>query len=77
MHIVVAEVIDGECVGGIRCASARAGGFNFQACSFNHSAISPYLWNQRITSALTLIIAHAIDVRGILLEHVSFQRFAA
>jgi hypothetical protein len=50
--------------------------FAFQACSFNHSDISP-LWNQRITSGLTLIIAHAIDVRGILLKHVSIQRFAA
>jgi hypothetical protein len=34
-------------------------------------------WNQRITSGRTLIIAHAIDVRRILLEHLSIQRFAA
>jgi len=30
-----------KCVGGISCASARAAGVNFQACSFNHSDISP------------------------------------
>jgi hypothetical protein len=42
-HIVVAEVVDGECVGAFRCASARASGINFQACSFNHSDISPSL----------------------------------
>jgi hypothetical protein len=36
MHIVVADVVDGECVGAFRCESVRAGGFNFQACSFNH-----------------------------------------
>jgi hypothetical protein len=50
--------------------------FAFQACALNHSAISP-LQNQRVTSSMTLIIAHAIDVRSILLEHVSIQRFAA
>src|SRR6187397_48779 len=36
------EVLDGTCVGGIWCASARASGINFQACAFNHSAISPF-----------------------------------
>jgi hypothetical protein len=35
------EVVDRKCVGGIWCASARASGINFQACSFNHSDISP------------------------------------
>ena len=35
------EVVDRKCVGGIWCASARASGVNFQACSFNHSDISP------------------------------------
>src|SRR4051812_30037785 len=38
---VLREVIDGKRVGGIWCASARAAGVNFQACSFNHSDISP------------------------------------
>jgi hypothetical protein len=37
------EVLDRECVGAIWCASARAEGINFQACSFNHSDISPLL----------------------------------
>jgi hypothetical protein len=32
-----------NCVGGIWCASARAARVNFQACSFNHSDISPSL----------------------------------
>ncbi len=35
------EVVDRNCVGGIWCASARATGIYFQACSFNHSDISP------------------------------------
>jgi hypothetical protein len=35
------KVVDGECVGAFRCASARAAGIYFQACSFNHSDISP------------------------------------
>jgi hypothetical protein len=30
-----------KCVGGNSCAPARAAGVNFQACAFNHSAISP------------------------------------
>ena len=38
---MVREVVDRKCVGGIQCASARAKGINFQACSFNHSDISP------------------------------------
>ena len=37
------EVVDGECVGEIWCASACVNGLAFQACSFNHSDISPYL----------------------------------
>ena len=41
MHILVAEVVDGECVGACRCALLSATGINFQACSFNHSDISP------------------------------------
>jgi hypothetical protein len=28
------EVVDRECVGSSQCASARASGINFQACSF-------------------------------------------
>ena len=36
------EVVGRNCVGGIWCASARAGGIDFQACSFNHSDISPF-----------------------------------
>jgi hypothetical protein len=35
------EVVDGDCVDAIWCASARASGINFQACSFNPSDISP------------------------------------
>jgi len=33
------EVVGGNCVSALRCASARASGINFQACSFNHSDI--------------------------------------
>jgi hypothetical protein len=33
----------------IQCASARVKGINFQACSFNHSDISPFKWNQQFT----------------------------
>ena len=40
------EGVDGNCVDAIWCASARASGTNFQACSFNHSDISPCEWNQ-------------------------------
>jgi hypothetical protein len=36
------EVVDGECVGACRCALLSAAGINFQACSFNHSDISPF-----------------------------------
>src|SRR5690349_17822632 len=39
------EVVDRACVGGISYASARAAGVNFQACSFNHSDISPFKIN--------------------------------
>jgi hypothetical protein len=35
------KLIAGTSVGGIWCASARASRINFQACSFNHSDISP------------------------------------
>src|SRR5688572_900372 len=41
--LMLLEVVDRECVGAFRCASARASGINFQACSFNHSDISPSL----------------------------------
>jgi hypothetical protein len=34
-----------NCVGGMRCASARVSGIFFQACSFNHSDISPFRIN--------------------------------
>jgi hypothetical protein len=34
-----------QCVGAVRCGSARASGINFQACSFNHSDISPFRIN--------------------------------
>jgi hypothetical protein len=40
-QIVVAELFDGKCVVTLECPSARASGINFQACAFNHSAISP------------------------------------
>jgi hypothetical protein len=43
------ELVDWKWVGGIWCASARADGINFQACSFNHSDISPFKWNQQFT----------------------------
>jgi hypothetical protein len=39
---VLREVVDRKCVGGIWCASARANGINFQACSIDHSDISPF-----------------------------------
>ena len=39
--LMLREVVDGNCVDAIWCASARASGTNFQACSFNHSDISP------------------------------------
>ena len=32
MHIVVAEVVDGNCFGARRCGPARAAGIYFQAC---------------------------------------------
>src|SRR2546423_8557071 len=40
------EVVDRECVGGISCASARAAAVNFQACSIDHSDISPFRINK-------------------------------
>src|SRR4029453_1023080 len=39
--LMLREVVDRKCVGGIQYASARAKGINFQACSFNHSDVSP------------------------------------
>ncbi len=51
MRTDVVEVIGSKCVGAISCASARAAGFDFQACSFNHSDISPFK-NQRLASGL-------------------------
>jgi len=39
------EVVDEECVGACRCALLSATGINFQACSFNHSDISPFRIN--------------------------------
>ena len=39
---MLGQIVDRKCVGGIWCASARARGINFQACSFNHSDISPF-----------------------------------
>jgi hypothetical protein len=45
------EVVDRNYVGGIRCASARAAGVNFQACSFNHSDISPFEQNQQFSGS--------------------------
>ena len=53
------EVVDQECVGGIWCASARVSGINFQACSFNHSDISPHL-ESTTCERLLQIIAHAV-----------------
>jgi hypothetical protein len=39
------KVLDQEYVGAFRCASARAAGTNFQACSIDHSDISPFRIN--------------------------------
>ena len=39
------EVVELDCVGGFRCASGRASEIYFQACSFNHSDISPFRIN--------------------------------
>ena len=39
------EVVDRECVGAFQCASARTNGINFQACSIDHSDISPFRIN--------------------------------
>jgi len=39
-HPLLREVLGGNCVSAFRCASARASGINFQACSFNHSDIT-------------------------------------
>jgi hypothetical protein len=40
------ELVDRECVGEIQCASARAAGVNFQACSIEHSDISSFRINE-------------------------------
>ena len=45
MHIVVAEAVDRKCVDTCRWALLRAAGFALQACSFNHSDISPFRIN--------------------------------
>src|SRR5437764_11413618 len=72
---VLREVVDRECVGGIWCASARAAGVNFQACAFNHSAISPSLES-------TICERSGSDYRKTLLqillfcETICIQRFA-
>ena len=39
------EVVERWCVGACRCALLSAAGINFQACSFNHSDISPFRIN--------------------------------
>ena len=39
------KLLIGNCVGTFRCASARAGGVDFQACSIDHSDISPFKIN--------------------------------
>jgi hypothetical protein len=46
------EVVNRKCVGGIRCASARVNGINFQASSIDHSDNSPPE-NQRVASGLS------------------------
>ena len=35
------KIVDGECIDASRCASACAAGISFQACSIDHSDISP------------------------------------
>jgi len=40
-----------NCVGGMRYASAPAGGVDFQACSIDYADISP-LWNQPVADGL-------------------------
>jgi hypothetical protein len=57
------EVVDRECVGGFRCASARASGINFQACSIDRSDISPFKINELRT--VDQIIAYAGDFRDL------------
>jgi hypothetical protein len=42
---MMAEVVDGECVGACRCALLSAAGKNFQACAIDHPAISPFRIN--------------------------------
>src|SRR3954471_15336517 len=39
------KLLIGKCVGTFWCASARAAGVNFQACSIDHSDISPFRIN--------------------------------
>ena len=43
--------------GVFRYHSVSVAGFVFQACSFNHSDISPHLWNQRVAGDLKQSIA--------------------
>src|SRR5262245_46428379 len=47
---MLGEVVDRECVGGISCASARASRVDFQACSIDHSDISPFRINELRTA---------------------------
>jgi hypothetical protein len=42
---MLGQIVDRKCVGGTWCGSARADSVNFQACSFNHSDISPFRIN--------------------------------
>src|SRR5579884_516883 len=70
-------------VGGIRCASARASGFNFQACSFNHSDISPREWSQQFSGAqrpastriVPILWQRCLDQQTKLLTEVSMSSF--
>jgi hypothetical protein len=39
------KLLDQKCLGGIWCASARAARVDFQACSIDHSDISPFRIN--------------------------------
>jgi len=41
-ELLLREVVDGRFVGACRCVLLSAAGINFQACSIDHSDISPY-----------------------------------
>ena len=64
------EVFDRECVGGCRRASARASGINFQACSIDHSDISPF----RIKDLQAVCLSHII-AKGLFKSSRSPMRF--